>query len=317
MKSIILLTSLVAAVMTACSTPAPTPDIPATVTAQVDARLTAISTPTPVPENNVRPRDGVEDEQAWENICYRHLGVQRSLMSRFSVNLCSVVNAGELYQVTELSLRRDVLRKNGGHHTLVAEDFAGLVNLESLDIHFPEGQGRSPGVFQRLKGLKKLSVSDMDSLDPGVLDGLGSHQELNNVVGEYDYQAGELPILTGEFLEGLDPLQRLSVNGIYTLEPGALDALPVLRDLSLHANMVPNGMLANLENLRKLSVSRTGPVLELANLEVACAAWLGGDPVFLVAGEVVVVRTRELDGGNFICQVEVGQQQLEIVVDDL
>ena len=272
MKSIILFTSFVAAVMTACSTPAPTPDIPATVTAQVDARLAAISTPTPVPENNVRSRDGVEDEQSWENICYRHLGVQRMLMDKFSVNLCSVVNAGELYQVTELSLRKDVLRKNGGHHTLVAEDFVGLVNLEILDIQLPEGQGLSPGVFERLKGLKKLSVSDMDSLDPGVLDGLGSLQQLIIVMGENDYQADEVPILTGDFLEGLDSLQRLSVNGIYTSEPGALDALPVLRDLSLDANMVPNGMLANLENLRKLSVSRTGPVLELANLEVACAA---------------------------------------------
>ena len=222
-----------------------------------------------------------------------------------------------MYQVTELSLPSDVLRKNGGHHTLVAEDFAGLVNLESLDIHFPEGQGLSPGVFQRLTGLKKLSLSNMDSLDPGVLDGLGSLQQLIIVMGENDYQADEVPILTGDFLEGLYSLQRLSVSGTYAIEPGALDALPVLLDLSIYEGMVPNGLLADLENLRKLSVSRAGPVLQLANLEVACAAWLGGDPVFMVDGEVVVVRTAGREGDNRTCQIEVGQQQLEIVVEEL
>ena len=199
----------------------------------------------------------------------------------------------------------------------MAEDFAGLVNVGSLDIELPEGQGLSPGVFQHLTGLKKLSVSDMDSFDPGVLDGLGRLKELNITMVGYDYQVDEPPILTGDFLEGLDSLQQLHISGIHTIESAALDALPALRDLSINAEIVPNGLLANLETLRKLYVYGTGPVLELASLEVACAAWLGGDPVFMVAGDVVVVRTRELDGDNFICQVEVGQQQLEIVVEDL
>ena len=294
-----------------------------------EASPTGLATERPgLAEQNVGPNHSlpgldseatafVKDEYAWENICFRHLAVQRSLMGRLSVNLCSVVNAGELYRVTEFGLSSRELEKGDPHHTLVAEDFAGLVNVESLDIHLPEGHRLAPGVFQHLTGLRNLTVSNLDLLDAGVLDGLGGLEKLDISVRDYDEQSEGPSILTGELLQGLDSLQELTIYNIAIVEAGALDGVPNLRYLSLDAEIVQPGTLANLENLRRMYVPRLGPTVEVANLEVACVFGGGVEPILLVDGEVVVVQTAERNGDDIICQVYVGQQQLEVRVDDL
>ena len=101
------------------------------------------------------------------------------------------------------------------------------------------------------------------------------------------------------------------------IDADALNELPSLRDLSIHADIVPNGILANLENPRRFTVSGLGPTVEVANLKVACAIGRSAEPILLVDDEVVVVQESESDNDVRTCQVIVGQQQLEIVVEDL
>ena len=283
--------------------------------------------------------NGVEDERTWKDICYRHPGVQLELLNRLSLNRCSAVNHGELYRITALSLQDSSLIAGGGHDALVAYDFAGLVNLEHLGINLPNGLGLSPGVFQHLTQLRTLNISgtvtlnpgvfegtgnleelyvhEFDSLNPGALDGLGRLKKLEFSLRDYDYPSEASPVLTAAFLKGMDSLQYLEARDV-GIDSGALDASPNLRYLSFSEEIPPN-LLVNLDKLRKIYARSSGTSLELASLEVACAISLYGEPVLVVNGEVVVVRSRksEPERDSLVCDIEVGQRQVEVRVNDL
>ena len=232
--------------------------------------------PTLAPTNTPRPVAG---------LCDRNAAVVRAILETTSANSCRNVRPQDLDAIREISITYGPLKSG---------DMDGMENLESLEI---EELG-IPMEEDSLVGLKKLRrlvintqrpeagiITESPVVVPGVFRDLGELRELR-VLGDIGWIEYDL---TQELLQGMPELRIIEMQYLGSIAPNALEDKEKLENVRLHGSKtwsdfpprIPRGLLAGMPNIRELTISnfRWPPVIDLANMEAACAArdWRGFD----------------------------------------
>ncbi len=232
----------------AAETPPPTPSpLPAATPAPVP---TATLTPTPLPTGR-------------EDICYRALPVQESLLDEFSgPDLCAAITVGELFRLKELEVKAK-------GYSLRRTDFSDMPNLKSLGVS-SNIDGLAPDVFHELTGLEDLRIElhlqGNQAIPTGLLSGLPpSLKELDLRITAYreDDERAQLVTIHNGLLDTATGIERLKIyldggSHCLKLDPGALTGLSRLEHLALMAGNgiwpIPRELFADLTALESLKL---------------------------------------------------------------
>ena len=177
--------------------------------------VTEISTATP-DELDAKP------SRPTDNICSRSPAVQKNLLRKLSVPICSIVTGEDLFRIEEIDFRGD----------LWAGDLDNLVNLKELKVEILE-RSLPENVFADLVNLETLYI-DLETYndEPWSLDGmLTGNAKLRVLRIE---TSSETPItLIKEALEGLQELEEISIEEITSLDDDAFNGLESLKKVEL------------------------------------------------------------------------------------
>ena len=184
-------------------------------------------------------------------ICSRQPKVRTAILAKLpDISDCGQVTASDLSDITG-GMRLGSTRWIG---ELRASDFAGLSNLQKMEIHGVENLTTLPdGVFQDLSSLESLYVGSagLTEVHPSALDGL-SNLQLLRLTANHDLH--ELPV--GVF-DNLPNLQKLYLwnNRLTSLPDGVFDDLSSVQILRLESNeltSLPDGVFDDLSSLHTL-----------------------------------------------------------------
>ena len=221
---------------------------------------------------------GSKEDGPVMGLCERSSAALRAILRETGDRSCREASRLDLEGIRELSITYGPL--NPG-------DLDGISNLRSLEIRelaIPLEQDSLAG----LTVLESLSihtqppeagtVQEYPVVTPGIFRDLGQLRELS-VLGQNGWMQHEL---NRELLEGTPQLRVLEMHYLGNIEPDALWDHPELESISLHNARnwsgsppdMPRGLLAGMDNIREVSISnfRWPPVIDLANIEAACAA---------------------------------------------
>ena len=203
-----------------------------------------------------------------QDICYRALPVQDALLNKFSdTYLCSAVQLGELFRITELDVK-------ARGHLLKRTDFTDMPNLKLLEVE-TDLEGLAPDVFHSLSGLSGLRLtfdmyySNGETLPSDLLNGLPSGLEwlelrlIQPPSGDNEKQAIDLP---SDLFSSVPHIKRLAISLSssgrgWHLEfgPRTMAGLSNLESLELRGPLaaIPRELLADLQSLEMLTLSNT------------------------------------------------------------
>ena len=175
-------------------------------------------TATPQPTATATPDTG--------DICYRTPEVQQAILDTLELRACQVVTTAELFRIRTLTQYQSTSRATINASAFKPGDFAGLPNLETLEISVDEMP--EPAAFDGLTGLKSLTM------------------RVNS--------PGQPAILPPAMFAAMPQLAGLTLSGYYRVASDTLDGLPLLEGLSIDsATSYTPRALDNLRSLKSLT----------------------------------------------------------------
>ncbi len=205
-----------------------------------------------------------------EGVCARTPQVADELVRLAGAANCAGVTEEHLAAIWDLELR------SRGIASLRSGDFAGLPNLELLNLSYNQLTALPPDIFAGLGSLKRVQLlfNNLTALPPDIFAGLGNlrslwlhYNELTALPPEIftglpqlyfvNLTENELTALPPGIFAGMTQLREVELgeNELTALPPGIFDDLEALEVLSLHRNRLsglPPGIFAGLANLRHL-----------------------------------------------------------------
>ena len=161
---------------------------------------------------------------------------------------CAAVTADQLGRISVLSLGSERIA------TLQSGDFAGLTNLEQLDLYDNDLTSLPPNIFVGLTNLRQLNLwhNDLTTLSSDVFADLTSLRVL-------DLDDNDFTVIPPNVFAGLTNLEYLWLNDtrLATLPPSLFAGLTGLKHLVLSGNeftTLPPDIFANLTSLEYLSL---------------------------------------------------------------
>ena len=202
-------------------------------------------------------------------VCDRTPQIRRAIMSAAGRHDCADVTSHQLERITVFPYNQ---LAHSGITALYNDDFAGLSNLDSLDLSDNRLTELPSGLFAPLKSLKLLDLSgyygclppscrasdyrsnQIKELPDDIFDGLSSLRYLS-------LAGTQLRALTPGVFRDLAALQSLSLlySQLASLSPGVFDGLVGLKQLNLAHNelqVLPSRVFADLVELEHLDISR-------------------------------------------------------------
>ena len=187
--------------------------------------------------------------QAQSGVCDRTPQVRDALVAIVGGEAsCAEVTADQLSRISILSLGSERIE------TLQSGDFAGLSNLEQLDLYDNELTALPPNVFAGLTNLRQLNLwhNDLASLSPNVFADLTNLRSL-------DLDDNDFADIPPNVFASLTNLQYLWLNDtrLTTLPPSIFAGLTNLQYLVVSGNeftTLPSDVFANLTSLETLSL---------------------------------------------------------------
>ena len=191
----------------------------------------------------------ITQAQTQSGVCDRTPQVRDALVAIVGGEVtCADVTPDQLGSITVLDLGSEDIA------TLQSDDFAGLTNLEELNLYDNDLTTLPPNVFAGLTNLRFLSLwhNDLTTLSPTVFANLTSLRFL-------DLDDNDLTAVPPDVFTGLTNLQTLWLNDnpFTALPPGIFTGLTNLEALLLSGNeltTLPPDVFANLTNLETLSL---------------------------------------------------------------
>ncbi len=187
--------------------------------------------------------------QTQSGVCDRTPQVRDALVAIVGGEVtCADVTPDQLGRISVLSLGSERIE------TLQSGDFAGLTNLEQLDLYGNDLTTLPPNVFAGLTNLRQLNLwhNDLTSLSPNVFAGLTNLRIL-------DLDDNDFADIPPNVFAGLTNLVYLWLNDtrLTTLPPGLFAGLTNLETLVVSGNeftTLPPDVFANLTSLEYLSL---------------------------------------------------------------
>ena len=175
-------------------------------------------TTTPWPTATATPDTG--------DICYRTPEVQQAILDTLELRACQVVTTPELFRIRSLTQYQSTSPATINAPAFKPGDFAGLTNLERLEINAQEVP--EPAAFDGLTGLKSLTLR---------VNNPGQPTDLPPAMFAAMPQLAGLSLdgyfrVASDTLDGLPALEGLSISSATTYTPHALDNLPLLKSLT-------------------------------------------------------------------------------------
>ena len=258
--------------------PPPTPTQAPEPTSPVQTPAT--STPEPTTPKT-KPDSPPESTSAGIGICGRSPEVQNAILHTLGVSTCQLVERDELHGIARLGNSNiDVGR---GLHL---GDFAGLVNVKSLNLEAREDFKIRAGSLEGLDGLESLTLSlhPHGTIEPGAFQGMPQLRDLAITARRITHERGRefsvppidpmpnleslsvsthrwMPALRTHHLTRLPNLERLEIHGrsqdgVYQLPPGLFQSNPRLREIRIRAEgaaiEAPPGIFSHLDQIQWL-----------------------------------------------------------------
>ncbi len=260
--------------------PPPTPTQAPEPTSPVQTPATSTPEPT-TPMNQPEASTPPESTSAGIGICGRTPQVQNAILDTLGVSTCQLVERDELHGISRLGNSNiDVGR---GLHL---GDFAGLVNVKSLNLEAREDFKIRAGSLEGLDRLESLTLSlhPHGTIEPGAFQGMPQLRDLAITARRITHEQGRefsvppldpmpnleslsvsthrwMPALRTHHLTRLPNLERLEIHGrsqdnVYQLPPGLFQSNPRLKEIRIRAEgatiEAPPGIFSHLDQIQWL-----------------------------------------------------------------
>ena len=191
----------------------------------------------------------ITQAQTQSGVCDRTPQVRDALVAIVGGEVtCADVTPDQLGRISVLSLGSERIE------TLQSGDFAGLTNLEQLDLYDNDLTTLPPNVFAGFTNLRRLDLwhNDLTTLSPNVFADLTNLRSL-------DLDDNDFTAIPPNVFAGLTNLETLWLNDtrLTTLPPSIFAGLTNLETLVLSGNeftTLPPDVFANLTSLEYLSL---------------------------------------------------------------